>query len=53
MLHNTQKIDSFDHADTRQMNVYLNYYKDNEMSDLSFVVAKVKFWLNMLHPRHK
>jgi len=27
------KIGKFDHADAGQMNVYLNYYKDNEMSD--------------------
>lgn len=26
------KIGKFDHADAGQMNVYLNYYKDNEMS---------------------
>jgi predicted nuclease of restriction endonuclease-like (RecB) superfamily len=27
------KIGKFDHSDAGQMNVYLNYYKDNEMSD--------------------
>lgn len=27
------KIGKFDHTDAGQMNVYLNYYKDNEMSD--------------------
>lgn len=27
------KIGRFDHADAGQMNVYLNYYKDNEMTD--------------------
>ncbi|MDD4593217.1 MAG: PDDEXK nuclease domain-containing protein [Parabacteroides sp.] len=27
------KIGKFDHADAGQMNVYLNYYKGNEMSD--------------------
>jgi len=27
------KIGKFDHADAGQMNVYLNYYKDNEMSN--------------------
>ena len=27
------KISKFDHADAGQMNVYLNYFKDNEMSD--------------------
>ena len=27
------KIGKFDHADAGQMNVYLNYYKDNEMSE--------------------
>jgi len=27
------KIGKFDHADAGQMNVYLNYYKDNEQSD--------------------
>lgn len=27
------KIGTFDHADAGQMNVYLNYYKDSEMSD--------------------
>lgn len=27
------KIGKFDHADVGQMNVYLNYYKDNEMSE--------------------
>ena len=27
------KIGKFDHADAGQMNVYLNYYKDNEMLD--------------------
>lgn len=27
------KIGKFDHADAGQMNVYLNYFKDNEMSD--------------------
>ena len=27
------KIGKFDHSDTGQMNVYLNYYKDNEMSE--------------------
>jgi predicted nuclease of restriction endonuclease-like (RecB) superfamily len=27
------KIGKFDHADAGQMNVYLNYYKDSEMSD--------------------
>ncbi|NDV65831.1 YhcG family protein [Bacteroides sp. 224] len=27
------KIGKFDHADVGQMNVYLNYYKENEMSD--------------------
>ena len=27
------KIGKFTHADAGQMNVYLNYYKDNEMSD--------------------
>ena len=27
------KIGKFDHADAGQMNVYLNYYKENEMSD--------------------
>lgn len=27
------KIGKFDHADAGQMNVYLNYYKNNEMSD--------------------
>jgi predicted nuclease of restriction endonuclease-like (RecB) superfamily len=27
------KIGKFDHADAGQMNVYLNYYKDNEMAE--------------------
>lgn len=27
------KIGDFDHADETQMNVYLNYYKSNEMSE--------------------
>jgi len=27
------KINEFDYADAGQMNMYLNYYKDNEMSD--------------------
>jgi len=27
------KINEFDYADAGQMNLYLNYYKDNEMSD--------------------
>lgn len=27
------KMGEFDHADAGQMNVYLNYYKENEMSD--------------------
>ena len=27
------KIGKFDHADVGQMNVYLNYYKENEMSE--------------------
>jgi hypothetical protein len=27
------KIAKFDHSDAGQMNVYLNYYKDNELSD--------------------
>ncbi|MDR1884523.1 MAG: PDDEXK nuclease domain-containing protein [Prevotella sp.] len=27
------KIGKFDHSDAGQMNVYLNYYKDNEMSE--------------------
>jgi predicted nuclease of restriction endonuclease-like (RecB) superfamily len=27
------KIGKFDHADAGQMNVYLNYYKDNELSE--------------------
>ena len=27
------KIGKFDHADTGQMNVYLNYYKENEMAE--------------------
>jgi hypothetical protein len=27
------KIGEFDHADAGQMNVYLNYYKENEMSE--------------------
>jgi len=27
------KIGKFDHADAGQMNVYLNYYKENELSD--------------------
>jgi len=27
------KIGKFDHTDAGQLNVYLSYYKDNEMSD--------------------
>jgi len=27
------KIGKFDHSDAGQMNVYLNYYKENEMSE--------------------
>jgi hypothetical protein len=27
------KIGKFDHADARQMNVYLNYFKENEMAE--------------------
>ena len=27
------KIGEFDHSDSRQMNVYLNYYKDNEFTN--------------------
>jgi predicted nuclease of restriction endonuclease-like (RecB) superfamily len=49
------KIGEFDHADAGQMNVYLNYYKDNELTEgdnprwASFCApARTMRWLNML-----
>ena len=48
------KLDEFDHSDAGQMNMYLNYYKDNEFTNgtmipsvLFYALVKMRHWLNM------